>query len=132
MRGLVQILRVSWTARRTNEWVLDQIGIERQLLSTIKTRKLRYFGHIMRKRGDCLEKEIMQGTTAGKRARGRPRTKWIENIRSWTGLNMYQLMKATENSHLEADNSGCGQTLDRRWLKTRQDKTYTRNSAHSW
>src|ERR1043165_9978430 len=67
MRGLRQTLRVSWTARRANEWVLllEQIGIERQLLSNIKTRKLRYFGHIMRKRGDCLEKEILQGTTAG-------------------------------------------------------------------
>ena len=91
------ILRVSWTARRTNEWVLEQIGTERQLLRNIKTRKLKYFGHIVRKKGNSLEKEIMQGTTGGARARGKPRTNWMENIRSWTGLNMCQLMRTAEN-----------------------------------
>ena len=97
MKGLRQILRVSWMARRTNERVLEQIGTERQLLSNIKTRKLKYFGHIVRKKGNCLEKEIMQGTTGGARARGKPRTNWMENIRSWTGLNMCQLMRTAED-----------------------------------
>ena len=85
-------------ARRTNEWVLEQIGTERTLLSNIKTRKLKYFGHIVRKKGNCLEKEIMQGKTGGARACGRPRANWMENIRSWTGLNMScQLMRTTED-----------------------------------
>src|SRR6218665_3981224 len=57
------ILRVSWTQKQTNEWVLETAGMERGLLNIIKRRKLPYFGHEMRKEGDCLEKEIMQGTT---------------------------------------------------------------------
>jgi len=46
---------------------------------TLKGRKLAYYGHIMRKQGNCLEKEIMQGTMTGARRRGRPRTAWIEH-----------------------------------------------------
>jgi len=40
----------------------------------------------MRKQGSCLEKEIMQGTVPGARRRGRPRTAWVDNIKTWTGL----------------------------------------------
>jgi len=43
-------------------WVLDKAGVERELLDTVKARKLAYYGHTMRKQGSCLEKEIMQGT----------------------------------------------------------------------
>ena len=62
MKGLRKILRVSWTAKKTNEWVLNKAGVKRKLLDTVKAMKLAYYGHIMRKRGNCLEKEIMQGT----------------------------------------------------------------------
>lgn len=100
MKGLRQIMRVSWMAKKTNEWVLEQLGTERQMLNDIKTRKLKYFGHVMRKKGECLEKEIMQGTTYGARARGRPRMTWIENIKKWTGLNMSQLMRTAEERNI--------------------------------
>jgi len=59
MKGLRKILRVSWTAKKTNEWVLNKAGVKRKLLDTIKARKLAYNGHTMRKQGSCLEKEIM-------------------------------------------------------------------------
>ena len=59
-------------------------GVKRELLDTVKARKLAYYGHIMRKQGNCLEKEIMQGTMPGVRRPGRPRTAWIDNIKSWT------------------------------------------------
>jgi len=62
MKGLRKILRVSWTAKKTNEWVLNKAGVKRQLLDTVKARKLAYYGYTMRKQGSCLEKEIMQGT----------------------------------------------------------------------
>ena len=42
--------------------------------------------HTMRKQGSCLEKEIMQGTMPGARRRGRPRTAWTDNIKTWTGV----------------------------------------------
>jgi len=48
-------------------WVLDKAGVERELLDTVKARKLAYYGHTKRKQGSCLEKEIMQGTMPGAR-----------------------------------------------------------------
>jgi len=68
------MLRVSWTAKKTNEWVLNKAEVKRELLDTVKAGKLAYYGHIMRKQGSCLEKEIIQGTMPGARRRGRPRT----------------------------------------------------------
>ena len=86
MKGLRKILRVSWTTKKTNEWVLNKAGVKRELLDTVKARKLAYYGHTMRKQGNCLKKEIMQGTIPGVHRRRRPRTAWIDNIKSWTGL----------------------------------------------
>ena len=60
MKGLRKILRVSWTAKKTNEWVLNKAGVKRELLDTVKASKLAYYGHTMSKQGNCLEKEIMQ------------------------------------------------------------------------
>jgi len=56
MKGLRKILRVSWTAKKTNEWVLNKAGVKRNLLYTVKARKLAYYGHTMRKQESCLEK----------------------------------------------------------------------------
>jgi len=53
--------------RSIAEWVLSKAGIKRELLDTVKARKLTYYGHTMMKHGSCLEKEIMQGTMSGAR-----------------------------------------------------------------
>jgi len=58
MKGLKTILWVSWTAKKTNEWVLNKGGVKRELVDTVKARKLVYYDHTMRKQGSCLEKEI--------------------------------------------------------------------------
>ena len=101
MKGPRKILRVSWTAKKTNEWVLNKAEVKRELLDTVKARKLAYYGHTMRKQGNCLEKEItveiMQGTMPGARRRGRPRTAWIDNINSWTGLSVEESIRMTED-----------------------------------
>ena len=52
-------------SKETNEWVLNKAGVKRELLDTVKARKLAHYGHTMRKQGSCLEKEIMQGTMPG-------------------------------------------------------------------
>ena len=49
MKGLRKILRVSWTAKKTNECVLNKAGVKKELLDTVKARKLAYCGHTMRK-----------------------------------------------------------------------------------
>jgi len=56
-----------------------------RLSDTVKAKKLAYYGHTMRKHGSCLEKEIMQGTVPGARRRGRPRTAWMDNIKTLRG-----------------------------------------------
>ena len=97
MKGLRRMLRVSWTAKKTNEWVLNKAGVKRELLDTATARKLAYYGHSMRKQWSCLEKEIMQGTMPGARRRGRPRTAWMDNIKTWTGLSVEESIRMTED-----------------------------------
>ena len=97
MKGLRRMLRVSWTAKKTNEWVLNKAGVKRELLDTVKARKLTYYGHTMRKQGSCLEKEIMQGTMPGAQRRGRPRKDWMDNIKTWTGLSVEESVRMTED-----------------------------------
>jgi len=97
MKGLRKILWVSWSAKKTNEWVLNKAGVKRKLLDTVKARKLTYCGHTMRKQGSCLEKEIMQGTMPGARRRGRPRTAWVDNIKTSTGLSVEKSVRMTED-----------------------------------
>jgi len=71
-----------WTAKKTNECVLNKAGVKRELLDTVKARKLAYYGHIMRKQGSCFEKGIMQVTMPGARRRGRPRRPiWTTSVR---------------------------------------------------
>ena len=96
MKRLRKILRVSWTAKKTNEWVLNKAGVKRELLDTVKARKLAYYGHTIRKQGSCLEKEIMQRTVPGARRRGRPRTAWMDNIKTWIGLSAEESIRMTE------------------------------------
>jgi len=96
MKELRKILRVSWTAKKTNEWVLDKAGVKRELSDTVKARKLAYYGHTMRKQGSCLEKEMMQGAMPGARRRGRPLTAWMDNIKTWTGLSVEESIRMTE------------------------------------
>ena len=91
MKGLKRILRVSWTAKKTNEWVLNKAGVKMELLDTVKARKLAYYGHT------ACRKEIMQGTMPGARKRGRPRTAWTDNIKTWTGLSVEESIRMTED-----------------------------------
>jgi len=85
MKAFRQILRVTWTDKRTNDWLLSKAGTEPFLLQSVKKRELSYYGHLLREEGNCMEKEMMQGTiTSGQRRRGRPRTRWQDNIT--TGL----------------------------------------------
>ena len=57
MKGLRKILQVSWTEKKTNEWILNKGGVKRKLLDTVKARKLAYYGHTTRKQGSRLELE---------------------------------------------------------------------------
>ena len=68
------------------------------LWSSITARKLRYFGLIMRKEDENLEKCIITGMVEGTRGRGRPRRMWCEDIKEWTNLSTEELLQSTKDS----------------------------------
>ena len=73
-----RLLRVSWTARRSNQSILKEISPGCSLEGLMLRLKLQYFGHLMR-RGDTLEKTLMLGGIWGRR-RGRQRVRWLDGI----------------------------------------------------
>ena len=74
-----RLLRVPWTARRSNQSILKEIGPGISLEGMMLKLKLQYFGHLMR-RVDSLEKPLMLGGIGGRRRRGRQRMRWLDGI----------------------------------------------------
>ena len=74
-----RLLRVPWTARRSNQSILKEISPGISLEGTMLKLKLQYFGHLMR-RVDSLEKTLMLGEIGGRRRRGRQRMRWLDGI----------------------------------------------------
>ena len=74
-----RLLRVPWTARRSNQSILKEISPGISLEGMMLKLKLQYFGHLMR-RVDSLEKTLMLGGIGGRRRRGRPRMRWLDGI----------------------------------------------------
>lgn len=87
--------RISWPEKRTNEGVRMEIWVENdeRLQQTVIRKKLGFFGHVMR--SDGLEKEMMLACGEGKRKRGRPRKKWLDEIHERTGMNLAELREVT-------------------------------------
>ena len=78
-----RLLRVPWTARRSNQSVLKEISPGISLEGMMLKLKLQYFGHLKR-RADSLEKTLMLGGIGGRRRRGRQRMKWLEaSLTQW-------------------------------------------------
>ncbi len=77
-----RMLRIPWTAKRTNQSILSEIGEERRLSSEVYARILKYFGHVTR--ANTLESIVVQGKVDGKRSRGRSPTRWSDLIRTLT------------------------------------------------
>ena len=74
-----RLLRVPWTARRSNQSILEKISPGCSLEGLMLKLKLQYFGHLM-PRVDSLEKTLMQGGIGGRRKRGRQRVRWLDGI----------------------------------------------------
>ena len=74
-----RLLRVPWTARRSNQSILKEISPECSLEGLMLKLKLQHFGHLMR-RADAFEKTLMLGKIEGRRRRGRQRMRWLDGI----------------------------------------------------
>ena len=72
-----RMMRISWTDKLNNEAVLEKVGVERQLLNTIRRRQWNFVGHVLRREGE-IEKNILEAEMGGKRARGRQRLKMLD------------------------------------------------------
>ena len=85
-------MRVPWTARRSNQPILKEIGPGISLEGMMLKLKLQYFGHLMGK-VDSLEKTLMLGGVGGRRRRGRPRMRWLDGITDLVDVNLHELQE---------------------------------------
>ena len=85
-----RLLRVPWTARRSNQSILKEISSGCSLEGLMLKLKLQYFGHLMR-RVDSLEKTLMLGGIGGSRRRGRQRMRWLDGITGSMDMSLSEL-----------------------------------------
>jgi len=85
-----RLLRVPWTARKSNESILKEISPEYSLEGLMVKLKLQYFGHLMR-RNDSFEKTLMLGKIESRKRRGRQRMRWLDGITDSMGMSLSKL-----------------------------------------
>ena len=85
-----RLLRVPWTARRSNQSILKEISPEYSLEGLLLKLKLQYFGHLTQ-RADSFEKTLMLGKIEGRRRRGRQRMRWLDGITDLMDVSLSEL-----------------------------------------
>ncbi|BFZ04257.1 hypothetical protein BsWGS_07296 [Bradybaena similaris] len=94
-----KVLRIRWTAKRTNAEIRKNLHTEEDwLLTNIKHRKLAYFGYI--KRPNCLERLILEGQVPGKRERGRLRRRWAQDVADHLHMSLEEAGRLNKTGRL--------------------------------
>ena len=90
-------MRVSLTARKSNQSILNEINPEYSLEGLTLKLKLQYFGHLIQRADDSLEKTPMLAKTEGKRRKGRQMMRWLDSIIDSTGMNLSKFRETVKD-----------------------------------
>ena len=117
---LRRLLRIPWTARRSNQSIIKEISPEYSLEGLMLKLKLQYFGHLMR-RTNSLEKPLMLGKIEGRKRRGQQRMRWSDDMtntmdRSWSNLQDLEMNREAWRAAIH----GVTESDTAEWLNTKQ------------